>query len=220
MAMKCATELFEIIQNKCELEPINTQGFGNLKIQGMKFDIKAYRAKGLGHVSFMSARGLFGLMQMDTIIVTPLEKDLPLFSYDRIKAFGNDTLIGELFDTVVSTESLDVVDELETLISNYKDLPYRDPGKHWYDDIKLSGGMSYKGKKKESETFDKLSKEYMTKFFNLPDVPVTDVAVKKQKTLNYVNDLIENGGPSTNVFIKAIGKEKTKKLFYQVLFGV
>lgn len=220
MIMKCAAELFEIIQKKCELEPINTQGFDNLKIQGMKFDIKAYRAKGLGHISFMNAKGLFGLMQMDTIIVTPLEKDLPLFSYDRIKAFGTDTLIGELFDTVVNLESLDVVDELETLTAGYRDLPRRNPGKHWYDDIKLSGGMSYKGKKKISGAFDKLSKEYVMTFFNLPDIPVTDVAVKKQKTLNYVNDLLENGGPSTNVFINAIGKERTKKLFYQVLFGV
>ena len=54
----------------------------------MRFFVKAYRADGLGHVSVMRAKGFFGLMKMDTLIIVPKEKDLPLYSYDRIYAMG------------------------------------------------------------------------------------------------------------------------------------
>lgn len=218
--MKSLDDMLRIIRDHYELEPISTAEYDGLKISRMHFDIKAYKAKRLGHISVMKADGMFGLMKMDTLIITPSENDLPLMSYDRIKALNNDTLITELFDTVVNADSLDNLDRLEALVSKYDYLPYRDMGKHWYDDIKLSGSMSFKGKKNLSSTFNALAKEYLEAYLSLPYVAVNDVALKKQKTLNYVNDLIENGGPSTNVFIKAIGKEKTKKLFYQVLFGV
>ena len=48
----------------------------------MTFTIKAYKAEGLGHVSVMRAKGFFGLMKMDTLIVNPTYVDLPLYSYN------------------------------------------------------------------------------------------------------------------------------------------
>ena len=35
---------------------------------------------------------------------------------------------------------------------------------------------------------------------------------------NYSNGLIENGGVSTDLFVKAMGEEKTRVFFDQVLF--
>ena len=42
---------------------------------------------------------------------------------------------------------------------------------------------------------------------------------KRQKTENYVSGLIKNGGPSTDVFKKKFGAEKTAELFEKVLFA-
>jgi hypothetical protein len=72
----------------------------------MTFTIRQFYAESLGNVSVMAAKGFFGLMQMDTFIVNPVEKDLPLFSYDRIHAMGNDTLILELYDTLLGEGNL------------------------------------------------------------------------------------------------------------------
>ncbi len=44
--------------------------------------------------------------------------------------------------------------------------------------------------------------------------------LKKEKASLYSNGLIENGGPATDPFIQSFGKEKTKKFFKEVLFGV
>lgn len=49
--------------------------------------------------------------------------------------------------------------------------------------------------------------------------PLTDMAAKQAKTAAYVEGLLTHGGPSTDVFKKALGPEKTEQLFRKVLFG-
>lgn len=49
--------------------------------------------------------------------------------------------------------------------------------------------------------------------------PVTDAAAKREKTSHYVEGLLTHGGPSTDVFKKTLGEEKTARLFRDVLFG-
>ena len=85
-----------MIADSYSLVPISVGEFAKLKVNGMKFTIRAYHVEGLGHVSIMCAKGFFGLMKMDTLMIVPDERDLPLYSYDRIQAMGNDTLIVEL----------------------------------------------------------------------------------------------------------------------------
>ena len=88
--------ILSLIKRKYPLCELDVGEFARMKVNGMKFTVSAYHAEGLGHVSVMRATGFFGLMQMDTLIVNPNEIDLPLYSYDRIFAMGNDTLIVEL----------------------------------------------------------------------------------------------------------------------------
>ena len=208
-------KLLSMIKERFPLKEKNVGAFASLKANGMKFTVSAYEAEGLGHVSVMTAKGFFGLMKMDTLIVNPKTLDLPLYSYDRILAMGNDTLIVELYDTMVEpldTEALKAVNEAN------KDLPERDPGTHWYDGIKLKESVSKKGKKL-TERFDAYTKDYTGAYLGLPAKPVTDAAAKREKANAYVEGLLKNGGPSTDVFKKALGEQKTAELFRKVLFG-
>jgi hypothetical protein len=191
--------------------------FSKLKVRGMRFEIGAYYAKGLGHVSVMRASGFFGLMRMETLMITPTELDLPIYSYDRIHAMGNDTLIVELYDTLVNAVDASLLCEVK---SKYAYVTERDPGEHWYDEIKLKESISKKGKKKDSSSLDELACEYFHAFTHLPVGEIADFATKRRKTEYYVNGLIERGGPSTDVFKKSLGKQKTEELFKKVLFGI
>ena len=71
-------ELLKTIGEKYPLKPMDAGEFSSLKASGMQFAIEAYEAEGLGHVSYMQAKGFFGLMKMDTLIINPKELDLPL----------------------------------------------------------------------------------------------------------------------------------------------
>jgi len=209
--------LLQLLESRYALSELDAGAFSSLKANGMTFTVKAYAAKGLGHVSLMKAKGFFGLMKMDTLMVVPFEKDLPLYSYDRIYAMGNDTLIVELYDTLLAPLDLSALDRLNKA---YSHLPERDAGKHWYDSIKLPQSLSKKSKKKDTPAFDKLAIEHFSLYLNAPASDVTDTEKKRMLSARYVNGLLTNGGPSTDVFKKSLGEEASASLFRYVLFGV
>lgn len=201
---------------KYPLTSVDVGEFAHLKANGMTFTVQAFHADGLGHVSVMRAKGFFGLMKMDTLIINPTEADLPLYSYDRIFAMGNDTLIVELYDTLLGAYDASA---LAAAKAEHTDLAERDPGEHWYDSIKLGESISKKGKKTQTPRLDQLTQAHFDAYLNSHAVPVADRAAKQAKASYYVNGLLSRGGPSTDVFKKSLGEETTAKLFETVLFG-
>lgn len=192
--------------------------FTTFKASGMTFSCSAFAAEGLGHLSVMTAKGFFGLMKMDTLVVCPEQKDLPLFSYDRIYAMGNDTLIMELYDTCMQP----VVDisQAEEVKQKYARLPDRivqgGAKAYWYDGIRLPQSVAKKGKKKHN--FDAFVEEYLQAYLQT-DAPSCTREEKVKKTAYYVEGLLSHGGAATDVLKKELGEEKTAKLFRSVLFG-
>ena len=156
-------------------------------------------------------------MKMDTLIINPTQRDMPLFSYDRVHAMGNDTLIYELYDTILDQADLSRVEEVK---SKYASLPDHDLGEHWYDSIKLAVSLAKKGKKANSAAFDDCALEYLEAFLEAAgEAQYCEPGPKKDKASVYVEGLLANGGPSTDVFKKGIGDEKTAELFRNILFG-
>lgn len=102
--------------------------------------------------------------------------------------------------------------------AGYRSLPERDPGKHWYDSIKLPESVSKKGKKLSAQ-FEAYTTDFTKAYLSLPARPVTDPEKKREKTNVYVEGLLRNGGPSTDVFKQALGEEKCAEMFRTVLFG-
>lgn len=191
--------------------------FASLKASGMKFTVRAYEAQGLGRVSVMTAAGFFGLMKMDTLIINPTVIDMPLLSYDRVHAMGNDTLIYELYDTMCQHQDLRATAEAK---QTGNVLPDHDLGQHWYDSIKLPESLSKKGKKVHTVPFDMLAQRYLEGYLSdCACAPACDADKKREKASVYVEGLLSHGGPSTDVFKKALGEEKTARLFRNVLFG-
>ena len=210
-------KMLRAITAQYHLNAITIGEFQKMKVSGMNFEIWSFHAEGLGHVSAMTAKGFFGLMKMDTLIINPTEKDMPLFSYDRVLAMGNDTLIYELYDTILEKVDLNRVEDVKT---KYRHLPDHDLGKHWYDPIKLAISLSKKGKKANTPDFDKCAMEYLQAFLeDAAEADYCDPAGKKEKASVYVEGLLTNGGPSTDVFKKGLGEEKTGHLFRYILFG-
>ena len=192
--------------------------FASIKANGMKFQIEQYLAEGAGNLSWMQARGMFGMMKMETLIFTPLQKDAPLLSYDRISFFGSNALIFELYDTLV--EPVQAYPLFNEVKGKYAYLPDSDPGKHWYDPIKRKESL-YKKCRGKAEALDALCLDYLDGYCKtVKGAKEASVEDKRRKTEGYVKGLIEQGGPATDAFLKAIGKEKTEELFEKILFGI
>lgn len=210
-------KMLEALRKVYSITELDAGEYARQKISGMTFLIRRFHAEGLGSVSAMTASGFFGLMKMDTLIITPTEADMPLLSYDRVHAMGNDTLIFELYDTLLGETDLSALDAVkESAVS----LPDHDLGQHWYDSIKLKQSLSKKGKKAHTAAFDAAAMNYLTAYLDAAKTAAPcEADAKREKASVYVEGLLTNGGPSTDVFKKGIGEEKTADLFRRVLFS-
>lgn len=210
-------KLLSIIANKYSVTELDVKEMKKIKAKGMTFTVRAFHAEGLGHVSVMEAMGFLGLMKMDTLVINPMERDLPLYSYDRIYAMGNDTLYVELYDTFVGNCSCE---KIKTVIASYNDMPEHPTGTHWYDDIMLKESIHKKGKKAQTQRFNQLTEDFLAAYLELkPESTITDTNLKRQKASYYVEGLLKQGGPSTDVFKKSIGEEATAYFFRNIFFG-
>ena len=213
-------KIIDLIKSNYTLESKSVGEFNTFKAKGMKFVCYAFDVKGFGHVSIMKANGFFGLMKMDTLVIAPIDKDLPLLSYDRIYAMGNDTLIIELYDTM-GDEKIDL-SSIVAVKEKYAHLPERfaegEEPKHWYDDIRLPETTSKKGKKQDSANFDDYTLDYVRAYLKL-EADNCDRTEKIARTEVYATGLITNGGPATDVFKKEFGEAKTGNIIRKVLFG-
>jgi hypothetical protein len=70
-----------------------------LSKSGFVFDISVYEIEDIGHLCMMNMKAMFGLMRMETVILSVTQKDVPLLNIDWVKVPGKQTLIGELYNT-------------------------------------------------------------------------------------------------------------------------
>ncbi len=207
-------KILELVKSKYPLQSLDAGEFAKMKISGMHFDVSAYRAEGFGHVSVMQARGFFGLMKMDSLIIVPTEKELPLFSCERIRVMKKDILIAELYDTLSGAYD---GGELDAVKGRYSGIPDHDTGVHWYDNIRLP--QSFAKEAKHTAEFDNLESEYIEAYLRTEN-NTGNREEKRRKTEYYVQNLLKNGGPATDPVKEKLGEEKTKELFEKVLFGI
>lgn len=217
--MKNATTLLplEAFRN-VPLVELDAGDASHIKAGPMRFAIRHFTLEGIGHLVIMQGSAMLGLMKMDTVILAPTHRDAPLYSYDRIRAMGNDTLLVEYYDTFVDPALRE--GWMPEGTPSLSDIPDHDLGKHWYDGLKLPCSISKRAKGVGGRFDDFYVRSLSAYIQALIAAPEVDPARKRAKTAAYVDGLFENGGPSTDAFVKALGKEKAQALFYTVIFGL
>ncbi len=218
------TDVVEIAKKYFNVTELDPGEYANVKGGMINANVKQYYIEGVGNLAIQKAKAMLGLMKMDMTCITPIDRDLPLFSYDIVDAMGNYTLIIEMYDVMLDNKKFMEVDlkDFLSIKEKYANLPDDDRGEHWYDDIKLESSVSKKDKKKAiAEAVDELYGEYLEKYFKMAsEMPeLEDKEAKRAKSHAYVEGLLSNGGPSTDQFVKMIGKEKTSEYFGNVIFG-
>lgn len=208
--------LQKTVQSRCAVTERDVGGYARIRKNGMTFRIHAYEAAGLGRFSSVSMTAMLGLMKMETVVFTPLTRKMPLLSFDRIKAMGNDTLLLELYDTGAGKPDLSALDDVKAAAG---DLPDHDLGTHWYDPLKLSPSLAKRGKKC-GEAYRDLCDRYFEAYFTALDGAESCTPEEARKGVAaYVDGLFANGGPSTDQFKKILGEAAARDLFDAYIFS-
>ncbi len=212
-------DYLRIIEKYYELSPKDLPEYEKYKVGPMTVEAKAYSLPGLGHMSFMRGKALFGLMKMDTLVFNPFEKDMPLFSLDRITVSGKEKLLIELFETRLAPVSLEQY--FTDLIEKYQLLDDGKSEPRWYDEIRLPETMYKVGKKNKAAAFDNLSGDYLERFLCLcSEAKPCDAQTKTAEAKKYTDGLLSHGGAATDVYIKEKGREFTERFLRECMFGV
>lgn len=217
------TKALKTIRSHADVKEIDAGEYGKLRIYGiMNFDVHQYEVEGIGHLSTMTMNA--GLMQMSTVILTPTDKDMPLISTDYMYILGNRTSYLECYDLVLDKGSnyQAFLKSLRTIKKDYADLDTMTPSSAWYDSMR-SVGLYMKGKKADDQTEEKALTRWLDAALSYANgLPSLTEEQKKEKApvvREYTDGLIEQGGVSTDLFVKAKGREWTRNFFNEVLFG-
>lgn len=212
--------LISTVQRYFELKELDCGEFSAVKAGPMKFKIRHWSSPLLGNVSLMSGSAMFGLMKMDTLIITPRNMDLPLLSMDTILVSSKFTAIAEIYNTCIKDFDQSSFIEAASKLSSLKD---REVKSQWYDSIRLGCSVQKIGTKKDiplvDEALEAYLKAYLTEGKKLKEIVDKEEKEEKNSRVDsYVDGLLEHGGPSTDVFVKKFGKEKTAELYHKILF--
>lgn len=222
-AMNAAVDtVLTAIQEHYGMQEADCGEYQKMTLYGlMKFRVRRYEVEQLGNLSVMTVN--MGVMQMATIVLTPTDKDIPLISADYMYMLGNRTCYLEFYDLVLQQEEGygAFLDELKTVLAGYSELADVTPSSAWYDSLKTVGFYK-KGTHKEDDRLLQLLQEgvetAMVYSEGLPELTESSRAAKSVLEKQYSDGLIENGGISTDVFVKSLGAQKTKEFFDEVLF--
>ena len=213
-----AQKLLQALQELYPFTPCQAPAFDRFDLNGMEFAVQGWDAAGLGRVSRMEATGMGGAMTMTALIVNPVELDAPLFNLDLITVPGKTMLYMELYDTLLTAPRNEApFSAIRDGFADIQDIP----GKPcWYDHIRYSASVTKCAMPDQQKRLDQLVAQFEEEYLTLlQDAQLCDPAQKKVRADAYRDGLLSHGGPATDGFLKAWGKEKTGELFEQVLFG-
>lgn len=186
-------------------------------------EVKQYEIEGVGNLLVMT-NPKEGKMQMDTFTITPYYKNLPLFTTDYMYFEDRRMFLNEIYDLVEYKDDLyqKYIREFEencAMVSSLENMPMREC---WYDDIRPVFAGKIAGLGDDDLIYDLFLKNLATFIRMEQETPALSPEKRRGKweqNYRYAKALVEDGGVSTDLFVKSLGAEETKRFFYSVFFA-
>lgn len=205
------------------LKELDCGEFANISIFNMNYEVKSYDVIGVGHLLIMNSKESKDL-QMVSIVLTPYYKNIPMLSSDFMYIKEKRNFLVEIYDLVDEKDQVyeDYIQKFQSLKDTMQlpDMPLKEC---WYDSIRsvCTAKITTQDKDKEIISFlEENLKLYINMELSYERLDREERTQKWKLTQEYVDNLINNGGASTNMFISALGADKTKTFFDTVFFGV
>ena len=186
----------------------------------MHFRVRSFDVEGIGHYNLLDMKAFFGLMKMETAVLSVTKKDVPLFNSDVIFAGGKRTQMAEFYDTMLGSVDNEFRLRCLTLKDADADLTDYVSGEHWYDDLYFPFSYAKKVKAKETRpenTCKRLADAFLD---SLKKAELCDEEAKKEKVRAFAQGLLDHGGPAVDPVKKMFGEELAKRLILTHMYGV
>ena len=200
-----------------QLAPVDMGELADIKKGLTNFHCETYQIENIGNLFFIEMKAVFGLMKMDTAVITPVRKDLSFCNFDAVHAMGNDTFMFEMYRTCIKETDLSAFD---TIKEKYRDSADYQAQPRWYDSWRLSAYLAKKEKGK-SEEQEQMMKDCLSFYLDLlSKASDCDPGAKTEKNRAYAERLLSEGGAAVDSMKKMIGEEKTSRLIREFMYAV
>jgi len=217
------TQVFQLLGKTFQIKKLDLREYAKIRGNKVTFELERYRAQGLGNIAYVTATGFFGLFRMETLVITPLDRDVPMMIADKVMIMGTNELVIELYDTLIDKKLLDseYIKKMDGHRAAASDLKDNKLAEKEYDNLKLSPSVSKIGIMKKA-ALDSLFRSYMNEFAQMAkEAPEVGNSVEKtvlQEAL--MNQFIEKGNPFADVFKRTLDEDKVRLLFSRFIFGI
>lgn len=213
----------ERLKEDYELKELDVGDLEEIPVHGDIYKVKQYEIVWVGNLLVMKS-SMPGEMQMDTFTLTPYFKNLPLFTTDYMYIGEKRMFLNEIYNLVDYQDDLykgyiDKFAENSSITEDLDDMPMQEC---WYDNIR----PVLVAKEATPEEDDLIVRQFLANLETFIEMenesPELDKEARKAKwecNHEYARRLVDDGGVSTELFVKAIGEEKTKDFFFSVFFA-
>ena len=191
--------------------------FRKIKKNIYRIECECYEIEGVGNLFFIDMKAMMGMMKMESMVLTPLWKDVSFCNFDLVEAAGNTTLIFEMYRTALHEDDLG---SFAGLKEKYRNIENAQTDSGWYDAMKLSCCLAKKGKSLGVEK-DRVIADYLDKYMQLLEQAADcDPEAKKAAVRCYTDRLVTEGGVAVDTMKQMLGPEKTAKLIRSYMYGI
>lgn len=192
---------------------------------GTQFRIAHYEVVGVGHLMTMRTEG-DPRMQMATYTLTPYYKKLPLVSSDFMYNGEGGLFLIEIYELVKDREDDEFQEWIKKYSERFKDLADIDdiPAQPcFYDAIRPVFISKKRTCSRDQACIQNLIdtlKIFIEQEKAAELLDETEAAEQKSIQRQYVDDLVDLNGVSTQVWVKDHGEDYVRQFFHEIFFGV
>lgn len=213
----------DLLKKQYVVRELDVGAFKSFVVADRRHVVRQFEIAGVGNLLVMTNPD-DGKMQMDTFTITPYYKNLPLFTTDYMYFEDKLMFLNEIYNLVEYQDEL-YENFIAKFVHNCESVSSLDDMKLpacWYDDIRPVLAAKTTSFENEDLAFDLFLKNLST-FTEMeqasPYLSEPHTAAKWDKNFQYARALVEDGGVSTELFVKSLGAEQTKRFFYSVFFA-
>ena len=214
-----------ILAQNYTVRPLDPGEFGSMITLGTQFNTAHYEIEGVGHLMTMCTEGNPQLL-MAMYTLTPYFKKLPLISSDFIYNEDGGMFLIELYELVKDREDARYQEWIQRYADRFKDIADVEdiPTEPcFYDPIRPVYVSKKRSMSRDQDCIQNLvdtMKIFVEQEHASSLMGEEEAAEQKAIQHKYVDDLIDQNGVSTRVFVKEHGVEFVRRFFHEVFFGV
>jgi hypothetical protein len=214
-----------ILAQNYTVRPLDTGEFGSMITLGTQFNTAHYEIESVGHLMTMYTKGN-PRMLMATYTLTPYFKKLPLISTDFIYNEDAGMFLIELYELVRARENAGFQEWIRKYAERFKDIDDVDdiPTEPcFYDPIRPVYASKKRTPSRDQDCIQNLIdtlKIFIEQERASSLLDEEEAAEQKAIQHQYVDDLIDQNGVSTRVFVKEHGVDFVRRFFHEMFFGV